>query len=370
MRRFRAHRLLDRSVLWSRGNGMVSDMAPGEADDRAGAGARPSRGHRLVSFALLIVCGGTFGLIFSANKIAVTGGIPFFAYVFWQTLGAGLVLLLFAAVLRRRPRLSWPYARAYFVIGFFTLAFPFVLLAFIAPKLPAGVISLGGTLSPTITYVLALALAMDRFRWLRIGGIALGLAGVLLVVLPETSLPDSDMAGWVLLSLLVPVSYASGTIAAARLAPADGDSLTMGSGLLFASSIMVFPFMAGSGQWWFFSGPDERQRLGANRRHSDQRGFLLPALGDRQTGRAGLLLNAELCRHIGRDRLGHLDPGRESQRLHLGRIGPALRRPLSGDSPRSQRRLTNSELGRVHEVQSRRWDRFSPPGHSRPRSAR
>ena len=87
------------------------------------------------------------------------------------------------------PRLNWPHIRAYFVIGFFTLAFPFVLLAFIAPKLPAGVISLGGTLSPTITYILALALAMDRFRWLRIGGISLGLAGVLLVVLPETSLP-------------------------------------------------------------------------------------------------------------------------------------------------------------------------------------
>ena len=230
-------------------------MAPGKATTAQEPVPPPPRGHRLVSFALLIVCGGSFGLIFSANKIAVTGGIPFFAYVFWQTVGAGLVLLLFAALLRRRPRLSWPYVRAYFVIGFFTLAFPFVLLAFIAPKLPAGVISLGGTLSPTITYILALALAMDRFRWLRIGGIALGLAGVLLVVLPETSLPDSDMAGWVLLSLLVPVSYASGTISAARLAPAEGDSLTMGSGLLFASSIMVFPFMAGSGQWWFFSGP-------------------------------------------------------------------------------------------------------------------
>ena len=229
-------------------------MAAGKATT-AQEPLQPPRGHRIVSFALLIVCGGTFGLIFSANKIAVTGGIPFFAYVFWQTVGAGLVLLLFAALLRRRPRLSWPFVRAYFVIGFFTLAFPFVLLAFIAPKLPAGVISLGGTLSPTITYILALALAMDRFRWLRIGGIALGLAGVLLVVLPETSLPDSDMAGWVLLSLLVPVSYASGTISAARLAPAEGDSLTMGSGLLFASSIMVFPFMAGSGQWWFFSGP-------------------------------------------------------------------------------------------------------------------
>ena len=92
-------------------------MAPGEATTVQEP--PPPLRHRLVSFALLIVCGGTFGLIFSANKIAVTGGIPFFAYVFWQTLGAGLVLLLFSGVLRRRPRLGWPYIRAYFVIGFF-----------------------------------------------------------------------------------------------------------------------------------------------------------------------------------------------------------------------------------------------------------
>ena len=106
-----------RRVLRSLGNGMVSDMAPGEAATAQGSTpgqaktareSPPPRRHRLVSFVLLIVCGGTFGLIFSANKIAVTGGIPFFAYVFWQTLGAGLVLLLFAAALGRRPRLSWP----------------------------------------------------------------------------------------------------------------------------------------------------------------------------------------------------------------------------------------------------------------------
>lgn len=72
-------------MLSSAGNGMVSDMAPGEATT-AQDPAPPSRRYRLVSFVLLIVCGGTFGLIFSANKIAVTGGIPFFAYVFWQTL--------------------------------------------------------------------------------------------------------------------------------------------------------------------------------------------------------------------------------------------------------------------------------------------
>ena len=52
---------------------MVTDMAPSEATT-VREPAPTSRRHRLVSFALLIVCGGTFGLIFSANNIAVTGG--------------------------------------------------------------------------------------------------------------------------------------------------------------------------------------------------------------------------------------------------------------------------------------------------------
>ena len=77
-------RAVSQRVLWSLGNGEVRDMAAGKATTAQGP-PPPPHGHRFVSFALLIVCGGTFGLIFSANKIAVTGGIPFFAYVFWQT---------------------------------------------------------------------------------------------------------------------------------------------------------------------------------------------------------------------------------------------------------------------------------------------
>ena len=78
---------------------------------------------------------------------------------------------------------------------------------------------------------------------------------MLVVVLPDTSLPAPGMAGWVLLSLLVPLSYAAGTIAAARLAPPGGRPLAMASGLLLASAAMTFPVMAGTGSWWFFAGP-------------------------------------------------------------------------------------------------------------------
>jgi drug/metabolite transporter (DMT)-like permease len=213
------------------------------------------RRRRLTALIMLFACGGTYGLIFSLNRLAVDDGIPFLAYVFWQALFGGVILGVANLIAGTRPRLGGRYLRAYFAVSFLTLAFPYVLLTFIAPKLPAGVLGLGGTLSPGFTYLFALLLGLDRLAALRLAGIALGLAGVLLVVLPQASLPDSTMTGWVLLSLLVPVSYALGTITAARIAPKDGKPLAMACGHLLASALMVFPFMAGFGEWWFFDGP-------------------------------------------------------------------------------------------------------------------
>ncbi len=227
---------------------------------RQGGGAPvgcPGRFDRgtLVSLCLLFLAGGTFGLIFSLNRIAITGGVPFLSYVFWQAFLGALGLLVIGAAARKLPQLTWPHLRAYFIVGGFTLAFPYILLALLAPKLPAGVVSLGGTLSPTLTYLFALTLRRDSFRWVRVAGIGAGLAGVLLVVIPDTGLPDPEMTGWVLLSLLVPVCYAAGTIAAALFPPPGGASLAMATGHLFLSSAIIFPVMAGTDQWWFFSGP-------------------------------------------------------------------------------------------------------------------
>ena len=39
-----------------------------------------------------------FSFLFSVNKIATEAGLPFFAYVFWYALGAGVVLFAIAAI--------------------------------------------------------------------------------------------------------------------------------------------------------------------------------------------------------------------------------------------------------------------------------
>jgi len=53
-------------------------------------------------------------------------------------------------------------------------------------------------------YVLALAAGQERFQPLLLGGVLVGLAGVLCVLLPRSKLPTQDMALWVAIGLLTP----------------------------------------------------------------------------------------------------------------------------------------------------------------------
>ncbi len=60
----------------------------------------------LLPFALLLFAAVTFSLTFSLNRIALTEGIPVFAFVFWQCLGAALLTFVAAAATRQLPSLG------------------------------------------------------------------------------------------------------------------------------------------------------------------------------------------------------------------------------------------------------------------------
>ena len=214
--------------------------------------------QQLVPLAMLFVAAVTYALTFSLNRIAITGGIPVIPYVFWQALGGAVILLIASLAARTPPKLDLLHLRAYFIIGFIGLALPYSLLALVAPRVPAGVLSLGLTLSPILTYVFAAALSMDSFRLVRTAGILFGLAGVLLVLLPRASLPSPEMVPWVLLGFSVPACFALLAISAARFRPPGAGSLPLACGLLFAASILLLPLMASLGTWWFFEGPMDR----------------------------------------------------------------------------------------------------------------
>jgi len=202
---------------------------------------------------MLFVIGITFAMTFVFNRLAITNGVPLIPYVLLQALGGALVLLIACGLRGEFPNVSPKYLRVYFLTGMFNVCLPIFVLSLVAPKVPSGILSLGLMLIPLVIYALALALGMDRFRWVRLMGILLGLAGVLLVVLPRASLPSPDMVGWVVLGLVAPLSYALGAILMARLDPPESKSLPLACGLLSASAVIMLLVMLISGTWWFFN---------------------------------------------------------------------------------------------------------------------
>ncbi|MDE0048525.1 MAG: DMT family transporter [Rhodospirillales bacterium] len=205
--------------------------------------------------ALLVVSALGWGILYSLNRLATTDGIPFIPYVFWMGTGAALILLGLGAAFRTLPGLSWEHVRGYLALGTISFGMTYTILAFVAPKVPAGVLGLGATLTPILTYPAAALLGMDRFRAIRTVGLVLGVGGVALVVAPETSLPTPDMAPWVLLSFAAPVLYVANALIIAWLKPPPAGALPLAGGVLTTGALFMFVVMAATGQWWWFEGP-------------------------------------------------------------------------------------------------------------------
>ena len=206
----------------------------------------------LVPFAMLLFSASIYSMSFSLNRIAITEGIPVFAFVFWQCLGAALLTFVAAVATRQLPSLRHKDLRLYLLLGTFGTAVPFTIRAFAAPKVPAGAIALGLALPPILTYVFAVLFRIDHVRLLRVAGILVGLAGVLLVLLPDQSLPEPGMAPWLLMAFGAPLCYSLSNVCIAILRPPEMRAIPLTCGVFACASITMLPVMAVTENWWIF----------------------------------------------------------------------------------------------------------------------
>lgn len=216
------------------------DIAPGT---RLG-GARLA-----LALALLFGGGAIWGLSFSAAKLVTEAGAHPFGLSLVNGFFGAAILLPYCIVRRRLPPLRRDYLVFYVVAGLLGTALPSAVLYSAAPHLPAGVLAIVTALVPLITYVLALGLRIERAEALRACGIVLGLLAILMIVLPEASLPHPAMAGWVLLALVVPASYSSEGLFIALRRPAGSDAIVLLCGMQLAGAAMLAPLVWATDGW-------------------------------------------------------------------------------------------------------------------------
>lgn len=205
---------------------------------------------RLRPLVMLLALGSLWGLAFSLAKIGRLGGVPPMAHTAWQATGAGLILLVICLARGLRPRLGRSFLFYYLFAGFLGFAAPNANMVVALKELPAGVMAVIITLVPVFTYAAAILVRMERLSLVRTVGVAFGLAGALLILLPNASLPTQAMASAALFGLLTPLFYALGNIGMARWRPQGegGHSLSLACGMTLAGGAGMACVMLATGQ--------------------------------------------------------------------------------------------------------------------------
>lgn len=197
----------------------------------------------LTGWLFLIIAGVGWGASISLTKIAADSGYRPITLVFWQLVIAVVVLLIWLAVSRIRLPLSTRHLGFYFVAGILGTTLPDSMAYYIAPNLPAGIISIVYALVPTMTFCLAVLFRCEQFNLRRFAGVLLGLCAILLLVVPDFSLPSSGSMFWIFLLVLTGFCYAAESIFAIFYMPEKDHPLTMLTGMTIIALIVIIPIM-------------------------------------------------------------------------------------------------------------------------------
>ncbi len=199
-----------------------------------------SRAEFAILLLLLAVLGAGWGATQPLAKVAVSEGYRHFGLIFWQLLIGAVLLGAVLALRGRRLPLGRRQAGMATLIAFVGTLLPNAASFEAAVHLPAGIISILLSMVPLFALPIAYGLGIDRPGPARLAGLALGLAGVLLIVGPDAGLPQPGMAAWIPLALVAPALYALEGNVVARFGTAGLDPVA----LLFLASIIGMPFAA------------------------------------------------------------------------------------------------------------------------------
>lgn len=205
--------------------------------------------ENLFLFAVLACLGAGWGLTQPLTKIAVSEGYRQFGLIFWQLAITAILLGGIALATGRKLPVTAPALRCYVIIALIGTVLPNAASYQAAVYLPAGIISILLSLIPMLALPVALALGNDSFHWRRFAGLGLGLLGVLLIALPETSLPDRAMLAFLPLALIPPLFYAFEGNYVARWGTAGLDPVQVMAGASLVGMAIALPLALLSGQW-------------------------------------------------------------------------------------------------------------------------
>ena len=210
---------------------------------------------RLLPWLGLLLMGVLWGLSFSFTRMAVENGGTPLGIAFWQTIISCVILLSFSSLRGRHFTLRLHHIGPFIIIALLGVALPSVAFYIAASRVPSGVLAITVTLVPILTYGMALLLGSEEKSAIRMTGIACGTIAILMLVVPDTSLPDRAAIPWVLLACVSSVCYALENIYLARPGAHETGPVRTACGMNLVSAAIMGPLAISSGHMFLPSLP-------------------------------------------------------------------------------------------------------------------
>lgn len=188
------------------------------------------------------------------SKVVVTAGHHALGMsIATATLGA-VIITAFALARGVRLPLSRRHLVFYAICGLTGTALPNYTSFTAMGQLPLGVMAIIIAAVPMMTFVAALVFRIERPAPRRLIGLLIGAVAVLILVIPDASLPRPGDAIWVVVALTTGISYTVENIYIAKARPEDCSALQTLCGLSWMSVLLILPLVTATDTWMVFAG--------------------------------------------------------------------------------------------------------------------
>jgi drug/metabolite transporter (DMT)-like permease len=189
---------------------------------------------------LLLTLGTLRGGATSISKYVSINDIPPLSYAMWQSMVAAILLISMGYI--KTKRFPPIFTRPIFFVtcALVGVAIPNVVFFYVVQTLSAGTMAVLLTLVPLFTYVLVLTLQVERFDAVRVGGIAMGFSGALIIATP--SLTNGLNFNWtVIIAMICPLGYAGMSVFIARYPVRHSHPFLLAGGTHLVAFLFLLP---------------------------------------------------------------------------------------------------------------------------------
>lgn len=178
---------------------------------------------------LLLITGAALGLNFPLGKLAMAAGVDPALWAAYISGGAGLALLVISRFAEAGRSKAGGLLRYAAISGLISYVVPNFLTYSAVSKIGAGLTAMMFALSPVVTACLSFLLRVRPPSLLGVAGIALGLAGAMVIITARNPDMAAASAAWLPVALMIPVFLGIGNVYRTLAWPAGASPMQLAS---------------------------------------------------------------------------------------------------------------------------------------------